>query len=205
MNKETEYETVELPKMEVQESAEEYVADQLFTYEDYCTWGGVDRWELIDGRAIKMEAPNRQHQEISGHLFVELYLYLKDKSCKVYAAPFDVRLNVGEGKDTVVQPDLVVFCDHTKLDYKGAKGSPDLLIEILPPSNKKKNRIEKLQKYEQYRVKEVWLIDPLYKTVTAYLLDPKGEYVYRIYENDDSITSAVLADFTIGLETIFAE
>jgi len=205
MNKETEYETAPPPKLEVRESAEEYVADQLFTYEDYCSWGGVDRWELIDGRAIKMEAPNRYHQEISMGLSVRLYLFLEHKSCKVYHAPFDVRLNVGEGKDTVVQTDLVVFCDHTKLDYKGAKGAPDFLIEILSPSTATRDRTIKLQKYEQYGVKEVWIVDPLYQAVTVYVLNERGKYTYKVYQNDDSITSLVLTDFTIGLEAIFVE
>lgn len=205
MNKETEYDITLPSKMEVRETSEEYVADQRFTYEDYCTWSDDARYELIDGRVHRMEAPNQQHQKISGHLFFHLYGYLLTRSCEVYAAPFDVRLNVGEGKDTVVQPDLVVICDQEKLDHKGVKGVPEFLIEILSPSTSTRDRTVKLQKYEQYAVKEVWLIDPLYKTVTVHVLNERGRYTYKIYQNNDSITSTVLTDFTIDLATIFAE
>ena len=207
MKKETEYETGLPPELKVQESAEEYVAAQRFTYEDYCSWDGGDRWELIDGWAHKMEAPNREHQTISMELSRQMANFLVNKTCDVYAAPFDVRLNVGEGKDTILQPDLVVFCDQRKLDYKGAKGAPDFLIEILSPSTRKKDEGSKLQKYEQYGVREVWLIDPLYRTVTTYVLNQVGMYEARTYNHggNQSVTSVVLADFTVNLETIFSE
>ena len=134
-NQNIEYETPEQEMWIVREGAEvEYDAFQKFTYEDYLTWSDDERWELIDGKAFRMEAPNRYHQKISMTLSIKIGNYLEGKRCEVYAAPFDVRLNVGEGADTVVQPDILVICDQEKLDDKGAKGAPELIIEILSPS-----------------------------------------------------------------------
>jgi Uma2 family endonuclease len=95
-----------------------------YTYSDYYSWDDGERWELIDGVPYAMSpAPTRKHQDISGALFNQLYNFLRNKSCKVYSAPFDVRLNADEDDDTVCQPDIVVVCDESKLDDKGCAGA----------------------------------------------------------------------------------
>ena len=205
MSKEIEYE-VKQKTLKVQEVAElDYTVDQRFTYEDYCTWPNDQRWELIDGKAFKMEAPNRYHQKISGTVFAHLYFYLQGKPCEVYAAPFDVRLNVGEGKDTVVQPDIVVICDREKLDRKGAKGAPEFVIEILSRSTFRHDQGRKFEKYEQYGVKEYWIVDPVAKVVTVYILNLLGEYEAMVYKDGDAITSKILRGFRISVKDIFAD
>ncbi len=94
---------------------------ERFSYADYLTWPDDERWELIDGVAYMMSpAPSRIHQKVSAALFNQIYNHLKGKPCESYSAPFDVRLpgNAGAADDdidTVVQPDIVVVCDHHSL------------------------------------------------------------------------------------------
>lgn len=184
---------------------------QIYTYKDYAGWPDEERWELIDGVAFNMSpAPSRFHQEISGTLFNSIYNYLKDKSCKVYHAPFDVRLPKGQESEeeilTVVQPDIVVICDQSKLDDKGCKGSPDLVIEIVSPHTVSKDMKEKLALYERHGVKEYWIIHPIDKLAIVYRLQEDNQYVKPdIYSEDNAIESRVLAGFSVALKTIFHE
>src|SRR5665647_2743669 len=122
-----------------------------------------ERWELINGQAYNMTpAPSRRHQEISGQLHTLFNNYLRGKTCRIYAAPFDVRLpqmqESYEQTSTVVQPDLVVVCDKTKLDQQGCKGSPDLVMEITSPSTFQKDLKEKFNLYERVSVLEYWIV-----------------------------------------------
>ena len=119
--------------------------DEHFTYGDYLKWDDSERWELIDGIAYNMTpAPSRFHQQVSIELCFQLVNHLRDTTCKVYAAPFDVRLleadEADESVTTVVQPDISVICDPSKLDDRGCKGSPDLIVEILSPATARKDR-----------------------------------------------------------------
>lgn len=105
-----------------------------YTYADYLLWKFEERVELLRGRIARMSAPSRKHQEISGNMHRILSNALWKTECKVYAAPFDVRLphfSQHKNKDviTVVQPDLCVICDRKKLDDKGCIGAPDLIID----------------------------------------------------------------------------
>ena len=103
-----------------------------FTYADYCTWPDDEHWELIDGKAYAMSSPTVSHQAISMALSRLLSTFLLGKECKVFAAPFDVRLCADGADDTVVQPDVLVVCDESKLsDGKGVRGAPDLVVEIV--------------------------------------------------------------------------
>jgi len=109
----------------------ELAKDKLYTYDEYATWDDDIRRELIDGIIYAMSAPSIKHQRIVSNLNASFFQYLKDKPCNVFPAPFDVRLNADDKNDTVVQPDLVVICDKSKLDdKKTCKGAPDLVIEI---------------------------------------------------------------------------
>ena len=115
-----------------------------YTYADYLSWQFTERVELIKGWIYKMSpAPRRLHQTVSGNLFFELKSFFKECNCKVYEAPFDIRLKKRKGTDqeidTVVQPDISVFCDLTKLDDRGGIGAPDLVVEITSDSTMKKD------------------------------------------------------------------
>ncbi|MBI4778088.1 Uma2 family endonuclease [Candidatus Desantisbacteria bacterium] len=132
--------------------------EERFTYGDYLKWPDEERWELIDGVAYDMSpAPSRRHQEVVGELFRQFATYLLGKSCKVYVAPFDVRLPECDEADediiTVVQPDIIVVCDRDKLDDKGGRGAPDIVIEILSPWTAKKDLRTKYNLYERHRVR----------------------------------------------------
>jgi Uma2 family endonuclease len=151
-----------------------------YTYLDYLSWPGDERWELIDGVPYDMTpAPTRNHQEIVGELFRQIANFFQDRSCRVYVAPFDVRLPRGEQSDnsidTVVQPDIAVICDPDKLDDVGCRGAPDWVIEVLSPSTAAKDQIQKRDVYQYHGVKEYWLVHPTDKTLTVYRLK-QGEY-----------------------------
>lgn len=186
--------------------------DQKFTYKDYLSWTDQnERWELIYGIAYDMSpAPNRGHQEISGFLFRSIGNYLDNKKCRVYAAPFDVRLPGGfitdDDVDTVVQPDISVFCDEEKLDDRGGNGAPDLIIEILSPSTASKDLKEKFFLYERVGVKEYWVVDPANKTLSAFILKEGGRYERGVvYAGEDVLKTALFEKLQIKMEEVFAE
>jgi Uma2 family endonuclease len=188
--------------------------DQHSTYADYKAWelAEGERYELIYGEAYAMSAPNTQHQSILAELVRQFANYLLGKSCKVYPAPFDVRLfyEEDENDDTVVQPDLTVICDPKKRGKEGCRGAPDFVAEILSPSN---SAIEMQRKFELYReagVREYWVLDPEHKTVHAYCF--KDETIFpRTYQSGrsgqfgESARLAVFPDLEILLEPVFAE
>ncbi|RPH89383.1 MAG: Uma2 family endonuclease [Desulfobacteraceae bacterium] len=180
-----------------------------YTYKDYLEWPEEERWELIEGVAYNMTpSPSRSHQKISAALFNTLYQYLKGRNCEVYYAPFDVRLPEGDEEDhqikTVVQPDLVVICDPSKLDEKGCQGAPDLIMEILSPSTASKDYIAKLNLYEKNQVAEYWIIHPLDKIVMVFRLLDNGNYGRaEVYAEKDSVKVGIFDDFVIDLKEIF--
>ncbi|QDR81469.1 Uma2 family endonuclease [Sporomusa termitida] len=181
-----------------------------YTYADYLAWPENEHWELIDGTAYAMTpAPNRQHQEISRNLLVEFAVYLKDKKCQVYAAPFDVRLpqkNENENNaTTVVQPDITVVCDADKLDAAGCKGSPDLIIEILSRSTASHDVIRKRKIYEASGVFEYWIVDPAHQIITRFYMNEElSEYRKAEYFGREGIIAPiVLPELQIMLEDVF--
>ena len=175
---------------------------QHYTYDDYSKWDDDKRYELIDGIPYAMSAPTVRHQRISGELFGQFWNYLKGKQCEVFAAPFDVRLNADKEDDTVVQPDLVVICDKSKLDEKGCKGAPDLVVEILSPSTASKDKILKLNKYQEVGVKEYWIVDPERNLVDVLTLRD-GFYAIKTYGEEDVIPVGILKDCEINLKEVF--
>lgn len=150
--------------------------DKIFTYEDYQAWPDEEHWEIIDSSAYLMAPPSRIHQEISRELLTSFSVYLKDKPCRVYSAPFSVRFPSGDEKKdedikTVVEPDISVVCDESKLDDKGCKSSPDLIIEIVSPTSARRDKVEKFNLYERCGVKEYWLVEQEEKVVVYMDLD----------------------------------
>ena len=168
-------------KYQVKETNPCAAGKETYTYSDYETWPEDQRWELIDGIPYDMTpAPSPRHQEILGALYLQFAAYLKGKPCRLYLAPFDVRLPEGQEEDTkiktVVQPDLTVICDRAKLDNKGCKGAPDLAIEITSPHTAAKDAKVKLGLYEKVGIREFWLVHPLDAIVMVFTLDNNGKY-----------------------------
>lgn len=152
--------------------------DLYFTYADYLKWPDAERWEIIEGRAYAMTpAPAVRHQRLLGLLYRLLCQFFDGKPCEVFLSPLDVRLPNLTAKDvidTVVQPDLLVVCDPAKLDEKGVKGAPDLVIEILSESTAHRDLDEKLHLYEKHGVRCYIIADPWGKTMTVrYLAQEK--------------------------------
>jgi Uma2 family endonuclease len=147
------------------------------TYADYLTWSRTYGDELISGTAYVREppSPSRSHQGIVGELCRQIGNALEGKSCEVYVAPFDVRLpkstEEDDQVDTVVQPDVLIVSDLKKVDARGVRGAPDWVAEVLSPSTARHDRTLKLSAYERAGVREVWLIDPVDRTLTIYQLE----------------------------------
>jgi len=174
-----------------------------FTYADYCRWPEDERWELIDGEAYAMaSAPSRIHQEFTVELIRQIANALRGHPCRVYVAPFDVRLPRGpeadDQIDTVVQPDLAVICDRTKLDDKGCRGAPDWIIEILSPSSAAHDQIRKRALYERQGVREYWLLHPIDRVLTIYRLGADGLFARpEVVELSGSTPVAILPELSI--------
>ena len=189
--------------LEVRESVRKYNQPGLYTYADYSNWDNDKRYELIDGEVFMMSAPSVEHQNICGELFRQLANFLIGKQCKVFISPFDVCLSgKGDIDDTVVQPDIVVICDHTMLDEKRCNGAPDMIIEVLSPSTSRHDRIEKLNKYLQTGVQEYWIVDPVDKSVAVHIIE-NSKYVINAYTSDAVIPVEVLNDCKISLQYVF--
>ena len=184
-----------------------------YTYADYLTWLDDKRRELIDGFIHLMSAPVRRHANVSMTLSLLIGSFIKKKrgQCRIYHAPFDVRLPIHGSTDDdkvfdVVQPDICVICDLTKLDDKGCIGAPDLIIEVLSPSTLKKDWCYKLSLYERAGVKEYWIVDPKTKLVYVFLLQSDGKYEEEtIYESGQKAPVSIFEGLEIDLDEIFED
>lgn len=182
---------------------------KIFTYGDYLTWPESERWELIEGIPQNMTpAPSRTHQIIVVDLLRQISSFLVAKECEVYVAPFDVRLPEGEESDgeiiTVVQPDISVICDPEKLDRRGCRGAPDVIIEILSPATAAKDQIQKAALYEKHGVKEYWTVHPTDRLITVRLPDSEGRYgIPKLQEAKGLLAVKTLPGLEIDLDAVF--
>lgn len=188
---------------------EPYSEYGIYTYADYLTWDIDHMVELIKGKVFKQAAaaPRRIYQELVLKIGSQLSGHLKGNKCKVFSAPFDVRLPVKSKKHedirTVVQPDICVVCDTKKLDELGCVGAPDLIMEILSPSNNKKELQNKYEVYEESGVKEYWIIHPYEKTLLVYTL-ADGKYIpSKLFTLGDHVASSCIDGFVLDLEELF--
>ena len=190
---------------------EPFTAYGSYSYADYLSWQLDEMVELIRGKAFRQAAaaPRRIHQELTVALVTRIHGFLKGGSCKVYTAPFDVRLPASSRKhkdiDTVVQPDLCVVCDPEKLDELGCVGAPDLVIEILSPGNNKKELQLKYEVYESSGVKEYWVIHPDERTLLIYTLEGAKYQPSRLFTLGDRVMSKALSGFELDLDELFGE
>ena len=177
--------------------------NERYTYADYSAWPEGERWELIDGAAFAMATPSEAHQTVLGEIFGQLRDFLKGHPCKVFVAPFSVRLNADAGDDTVVEPDILVVCDESKRDGKGVVGAPDLVVEVLSPSTAKYDKSTKYRLYRGSGVREYWIVDPDDKILMANVLHD-GRYLGSVYfEEDTAVPVEVLDGCTINLTEAF--
>jgi Uma2 family endonuclease len=183
---------------------------QEYSYADYLLWRFQERVELIRGRIRQMAAPSTLHQSVSSKIHVAVGIFLQKSPCKVFSAPFDVRLTptkvTPDGKIyDVVQPDLVVVCDPLQLDAKGCIGAPDLVVEILSPGNNRKELKDKFDLYEVNGIKEYWIVSPTEQTMQVNVLT-NGRYIpSRLFTRGDIVVSTVLNGFALDLNEVFEE
>lgn len=176
-----------------------------YTYADYLLWKFRERVELFRGKIFKMSpAPARVHQDILKNINRVFDRTFYGHPCRVYFAPFDVRLPGKDGQiKTVVQPDLCVICDLTKLDARGCLGAPDLVVEILSPGNTKKELDYKFSIYEEAGVKEYWIVHPTDKNIHIFVLQD-GQYIgLKPYTENQTITSRTFPELSFSTDEIF--
>ena len=181
-----------------------------YTYEDYLSWDGDERYELIDGWAYLMASASPLHQEIVLNLLVAFWLFLKGKSCKAYQ-DIDVHLSPKpitrktlslQRKKTVVRPDISVVCNPEQISDSGCDGAPTLVVEVHSPSTKRFDMKNKFDEYLLCGVKEYWMVDPRERTVQVCVLD-KGNYILRTYDDTDTLASELFPGLEIPLADIF--
>lgn len=184
---------------------------EQLTFADCLKWDEDERIEIINGEAFMMATPSRIHQGICFEIGRQLGNYLEGKQCKVYPAPFGVRLFEQDGDspenvDTVVEPDISVVCDRSKLDEHGCKGAPDLIVEVLSPSTQRHDQLVKLNLYQRAGVREYWIVDPENRTVRVMLQADDGLlHVHEVYRQEDVAKVNVLDGCFIELGKVFSE
>lgn len=184
---------------------------EQYTFADILAWDEGERVEIINGKAFMMAPPSRIHQKISMELSRQFANYLEGKKCEVYPAPFGVRLFEQTGDslediDTVVEPDISVVCDKSKLDKLGCRGAPDLIIEILSPSSLRHDRLVKLNLYQRAGVREYWIADPENRSVMVFLPDSSGSLrLCEDYSQEDVAKVNVLDGCFIELSKVFSD
>ena len=175
------------------------------TYADYCLIPeDGNRHEIIDGDHYVSPAPIYYHQQIIARLLVKLFTFVDvQKLGSVAAAPVDVILS----DHSVVQPDLLfISADRTSIiTPKNVQGAPDLLIEVLSEFNRRQDEVVKRRLYEQFSVKEYWVVDPELEIIKTYrLTDGQYRKPYMLMrDNDDTLASDLLPGFTCDLAEIF--
>ena len=183
---------------------------KTYNYKDYMLYDENEKIEIIDGKIYNMSpAPSRIHQKIIMELSAEIRNYIKanNGSCEVYPAPFDVILknddeNIEDSKN-IVQPDISVICDESKLTDNGCTGSPDMIIEVVSPYNPNNDFIRKLNLYDKYKIKEYWIVNPMKRNILVYKLDDKGSYgMPDIYTFQDTVKVGIYDDLQIDFNLL---
>jgi Uma2 family endonuclease len=183
-----------------------------YTYADYLTWWDGQARELINGNVKAMSpAPKLGHAKVNATIFWNLGAIIRKNKgkCEVFTAPFDVRLpkqgeTADDRIDTVVQPDICVVCDLSKLDERGCCGAPEMIVEISSPSTTKRDVTEKFALYEASGVKEYWIVYPMEKAIHVFILQENGKYDDGVlYEWEKQIPVYIFDNYPIDMDDIF--
>jgi len=180
--------------------------NRLFTYANYREWelAEGERFEVIYGEAFAMAAPDERHQLILMDLSSQFHFFLRGKPCKVFPAPYDVRLFYAEddNDNTIVQPDITIVCDEKKRSSEGCRGAPDLVVEILSPSNTAIEMERKFKLYKLAGVKEYWIVDPQNKGLTVFCFGDNP--VFNTYKSTEMVPVKTIPGLEINLEQVFS-
>jgi len=158
-----------------------FIRPKSYTYADYYSWPDGIRGELVSGQFyVREPAPTYRHQRVTGNLFLQIGVFFVGKRCVACVAPFDVRLPKPSEEDgqerSVVQPDIAVICDRSKIDDRGCRGAPDWVIEVLSPSTHSRDCRLKRGLYERNGVRLYWIVSPYERTFTVLRLGADGRY-----------------------------
>ena len=181
--------------------------NKKYSYADYLKWQLDEYVELLRGKIWRMSpSPSVAHQKISARLSGIFYQLFESHKCEYFHAPTDVRLfpkPSDKEVNTVVQPDLFVLCDLSKLDEKGCQGAPDLIVEILSPSTSRKDAKDKFELYEEAGVREYWMVHPTEKYIHVFTL-VEGKFLrHQAYGDTDQLIPVIFPDMVIDLSKVF--
>jgi len=187
-----------------------------YSYADYLTWTDDVMREIIDGVVYAFAAPLLSHATVIRTFLVRAcnYINKRKRKCKIFAAPFDVRLPLNGETDerkiyNVVQPDICIVCDSSKLDKKGCVGAPDLIVEVNSPSTSKRDLNLKFSLYEKHGVKEYWVVYPNDEAVTVFILQEDGKYdegkTYQVLYGATHVPVKTLEGLIIDLKELFED
>jgi len=175
-------------------------AGSLHTWEDYLTWPDEERWEIIGGVAYPMvPAPSTKHQSVTLNLATSLRTSLIGRPCRPFAAPSDVKLSDLD----VVQPDILVVCDASKILPTHIEGAPDLVIEVLSPTTSAKDLRQKKALYEHAGVVEYLVVDPLEHYGILFLNGPEGFDKGTVFASDEVVVFVTLEGLAVPLWEVF--
>lgn len=186
-------------------------SNERYTYADYLTWGEDVHCELVNGEVYDFASPSNTHQAVLFAIARQIGNYLEGKRCTLMIAPSDVLLfakqsDVPDDTDTVVQPDLYVVCDKSKLEGgRGCIGAPDMTLEVASPSTARYDMMGKMSLYAKAGVKEYWVVDPVDQCVKVLCLDVRTHQysVVGDYTKDDTVRVNVLDDCHVDLSKVF--
>ncbi|MGI4867123.1 MAG: Uma2 family endonuclease [Janthinobacterium lividum] len=184
-----------------------------YSYADYLTWQFTELVELVRGKIMRrMSAPTDQHQAVVGDLHALIHNHLRRQQCQVRVAPYDVRLpqrgtTADQAIYTVVQPDVCVICDPTKIERRGCLGAPDLIVEVLSPGTAARDWQDKFDLYEESGVGEYWIVAPLEQDITVFVRDEATARYHRVgeYAGAGPVPCATLPGLGLDWADIFTE
>lgn len=193
--------------MNRKKNAEDIMKEQTVTYDMYAemTDDGA-RYEILDGSlALMSPGPSSMHQAVSG----ELEFILK-QSCKSEYVLFHSPLDVILSPTNVLQPDILMI-HRSRLHIvtkRGIEGAPDLVVEIVSPGSRSRDKVVKMKTYGEHRVPEYWIIDTDSQTLEQYRLTDAGGSIYELihlFEGNDQVTSDKLPCVSFAISAIFSE
>ena len=175
--------------------------ERIYTEDDYNNLPEDVRAELIDGQIYYQAAPSRIHQELLSELHYQIKDYIRSKGgpCKVYPAPFAVKLS--EDRKSIIEPDISVICNPDKLTDRGCTGAPDWIVEIVSPGNSSHDYVLKLNLYMAAGVREYWIVNPIKKSVLVYHLE-ETQFEVTPYTFENKVKVNIYDDLYIDFSTL---
>jgi Uma2 family endonuclease len=175
-------------------------APRRYSWHEYRAWEDGERWELIAGEPYCMSlAPTSRHQAIVGDLFAALHAHFRNRPCRPFPSPIDVKLSAQD----VVQPDVVVVCDRSTIRETHIEGPPALVIEVLSPSSHRHDRVRKLRLYARFGVQEYWLVQPYPAVIEVLQLAGTGYRIAGAYTDVEILHSPTFPELTLDLSEVF--